>query len=181
MWVAHLRGVEGTVPALVTLGPRVPMLHPEQVLFFASDNITPFERRLIDERGMAEVRFAEVVADPSGAARAVVDGWAQRFERLLIHLDVDVLDCLDIPLAEDYRRHKGLRFAQLMTALRTLLQAPNWVAFTVTEVNPDHGEADGSTLRLFAEALAAGLAGSPPRRKDFHTTGHWERSCAAGH
>lgn len=161
MGVAHLLGVEGTVPALVNLGLRVPMLRPEHVLFFAPDNVTPFERRLIDERGMAEVRFAEVVADPSGAARAVVDGWAQRFERLLIHLDVDVLDFLDMPLAENYRRNKGLRFEQLMAALRTLLQAPNWVTLTIAEVNPDHGEADGSTLRLFAEALAMALAGSP--------------------
>lgn len=48
-----------------------------------------------------------------------------------------------------------------MAALRTLLQAPNWVALTVTGVNPDHGEADGSTVRLFAAALAAALAGSP--------------------
>jgi arginase len=160
MDVAHLLGVEGTVPALTTLGPGVPMLDPEQVLFFASDNITACERRLIDERGMAEVRCAEVAADPSGAARAVVDGWAPRFDRLLIHLDVDVLDFLDLPLAENTRRHRGLRFAQLMAALRTLLQAPNWVALTVTEVNPDHGEADGSTVRLFAAALAAALAGS---------------------
>jgi hypothetical protein len=36
--------VEGTVPALATLGPRVPMLRPEQVLCFAHDNVTPFER-----------------------------------------------------------------------------------------------------------------------------------------
>lgn len=103
-------GVEGTVSELVGLGPRVPMLRPEQVIFFANDNSKSFERRIIEDRGIAEVRLADVVADPSGAARSVADGWARRFERLLVHLDVDVLDYLDMPLAENYRRNQGPPF-----------------------------------------------------------------------
>jgi arginase len=161
MGVAHMLGVEGTVPALVSLGPRVPMLRPKQIHFFANDNSKSFERRIIEDRGIAEARLADVVADPSGAAQAVVNGWARHFERLLVHLDVDVLDYLDMPLAENNRRNAGLRFDQLMAALRPLLLAPNWVALTVTELNPDHGESDGSTLRTFAEALADALAPLP--------------------
>jgi arginase len=94
----------------------------------------------------------------------VARGWAQRFEHLLVHLDVDVLDYLDMPLAENYRRNAGLSFDQLMAALRTLLTAPNWVALTVAELNPDHGESDGSTLRVFTEALADALCASPRLR-----------------
>lgn len=161
MGVAHMLGVEGTVPELAALGARVPLLSPEQVLFFANDNVEPFERRIIEDLGIAEVRLAEVVADPSGAAEAVVRGWARQFERLLVHLDVDVLDYLDMPLAENNRRNVGLRFDQLMASLRPLLRAPNWTALTVCELNPDHGESDGSTLRTFAEALADALASSP--------------------
>lgn len=161
MGVAHMLGVENTLPALVGLGPQVPMLRPDQVLFFANDNSEPFERRIIEDRGIAEIRLADVITDPTGAAQAVVTGWAQQFERLLVHLDVDVLDYLDMPLAENSRRNAGLRFDQLMAALRPLLCAPNWVALTVCELNPDHGESDGSTLRTFAEALATALAASP--------------------
>lgn len=142
------------------------MLEPEQILFFANNNIKPFEHRIIEERGLAEVRLAEVAADPAGAAHSVINGWAQRFERLLIHLDVDVLDYVDMPLAENTRRHTGLRFDQLMAALRPLLSTPNWVALTVTELNPDHGESDGSTLQTFAEALADALAASPRLQRD---------------
>ena len=105
MGVAHMLGVEGTLPELVALGPRVPMLRPEQVLFFANDNVEPFERQVIEELGIAEVRLAEVAADPSGAAEAVASGWARQFERLLVHLDVDVLDFVDMPLAENNRRN----------------------------------------------------------------------------
>jgi arginase len=161
MGVAHMLGVEGTVPELAALGPRVPMLRPEQVLFFANDNVEPFERQVIEELGIAEVRLAEVAADPSSAAEAVATGWARQFERLLVHLDLDVLDFLDMPLAENNRRNAGLRFDQLMTALRPLLCAPNWAVLTVCELNPDHGESDGSTLRTFAGALADALAASP--------------------
>ena len=164
MGVAHMLGVEGTVPELAALGPRVPMLRSEQVLFFANDNVEPFERQVIEELGLAEVRLADVVADPSSAAEAVAHGWARQFERLLVHLDLDVLDFVDMPLAENNRRNAGLRFDQLMTALRPLLCAPNWAALTVCELNPDHGESDGSTLRVFAGALADALAASPRLR-----------------
>jgi arginase len=161
MGVAHVLALEGTVPELAGLGPRVPLLQPEQIHFFADDNSTPFERRIIQDRGIAEVRLADVVADPPGAAQALVDGWARGFDRLLVHLDADVLDFLDLPLAENSRRNRGLRLDQVVAALGPLLCAPNWAALTVTEVNPDHGEPDGSTLRRFAKALADVLAESP--------------------
>jgi arginase len=161
MGVAHLLGIEGTVPELASVGPRVPMLRPEQVLFFANDNVEPFERQVIENLGIAEVPLADVAADPRSAAETVATGWARQFERLLVHLDVDVLDFVDMPLAENNRRNVGLLFDQLMAALRPLLCAPNWVALTVCELNPDHGESDGSTQRIFSKALADALAASP--------------------
>jgi arginase len=118
MGVAHMLAVEGAVPELVTLGPRVPLLTREQILFFGNDNVEPFERQLIEQLGIAEIRLADVVADPRGRGEAVVAGWARQFERLLIHLDVDVLDYVDLPLAENNRRNVGLRFDQLMDGLR---------------------------------------------------------------
>jgi arginase len=154
MGVAHLLGLEGTVSAVRSIGPRDPMLSPEQVLLFASDNATNAERRVIEAQGIAEVRLAEVASDPAGAARFVAHGWAREFERVLIHVDVDVLDYLDLPIAENTRRNRGLRFAQLLASLRQLVSTPGWIGLTVCEVNPDHGEADGSTLRTFGEGLA---------------------------
>lgn len=158
MGVAHMLGIKGTVPELACLGPRVPMLNPKQVLYFANDNVESFERQIIEDLDIAEVRLADVITDPSRAAEGVVAGWARQFEQLLVHLDVDVLDFVDMPLAENSRRNAGLLFHQLMTSLRILLRSPNWVALTVCELNPDHGESDGSTLRTFAKALADVLA-----------------------
>jgi arginase len=166
MGVAHMLGVDGAVPELVGLGPRAPMLRPEQVLFFASANVEPFERKLIDELGIREIGLADVAADPAGAARSVATGWAAQFDRLLIHLDVDVLDFLDFPLAENTRRAGGLRFDQLTAALGPLLAAPNWTTLTITELNPDHADAEGSTLRTFARTLANVLAESSLLRRE---------------
>jgi arginase len=159
MGVAHLLGIEGTVPELAEIGPRFPLLRPEQVHFFGHDNVEPCERRIIDRLGIAETRLPEVAADPVAAATRVVTGWGARFARLLVHLDVDVVDYLDLPLAENVRRNRGLRFEQLQAALGVLVGAPNFAGLTVTELNPDHGEADGSTLRRFAEGLAEAVAG----------------------
>jgi arginase len=165
MGVAHLLGLDGTLPELAAIGPRQPMLQPGQVLFFANDNVEPFEREVIQRLGIAEVRLAEVAAAPRSTAESVVTGWAGRFDRLLIHLDVDVLDFANMPLAENTRRNVGLRFDQLMAALRPFLHAPNWSALTVTELNPDHGESDGSTLQTFVRALVDALAACPRWRK----------------
>jgi arginase len=154
MGVAHMLGLDDTVPVLAGVGPRTPLLRPDQVLLFANGSSTVFERRIIDERGIEEVRLAQVAADPRGVARGVAEGWARPFGRLLVHVDVDVLDFFDLPIAEETRRNVGLRFTQLMAALRELVAAPNWAALTICEVNPDHGELDGSTLRTFVDGLA---------------------------
>jgi len=163
MGVAHMLAVPGSVGKLSGIGPRIPLLQADQLLFFGIDNVEPCERKLMEELQLREVRLAQVAADPSGSAAEVASGWARQFDRLLVHLDVDIVDFADTPLAENTRRHVGLRFDQLIPALGALLRAPNFCALTVCELNPDHGEGDGSTLANFSEALADCFAGS----------GHW--------
>jgi arginase len=159
MGVAHILAIPDTLPSLTAVGTRTPMLGPDQVLLFANGSSTEFERRTIAELPIDEVPIDRVKADPTGAAREVRDGWATRFERLLVHVDVDVLDFLDFPIAEETRRYPGLRFEQLVAALLELVASPNWVALTIGEVNPDH-DPDGSSMRRFSEALADVLSGA---------------------
>jgi arginase len=159
MGVAHMLGLPGTVPALAGVGQGTPMLRPEQVLLFANGSSTDFERQTIDELGIREVPLAEVKADPTAAARGVVERWARGFERLLVHIDVDVLDFLDLPIAEETRRYKGLHFEQLMAAISVLVGAPSWTALTICEVNPDH-DPDGSSIRRLCESMGDALGGA---------------------
>jgi arginase len=157
MGVAHMLGLPGTVPALAGVDQRTPMLRPEQVLLFANGSSTDFERRTINELGIREVPLEQVKPDPTLAARDVVERWTGQFERLLVHVDADVLDFLDLPIAEETRRYKGLRFEQLMAAVSVLVAAPNWAALTICEVNPDH-DPDGSSMRRLSVAVADALA-----------------------
>lgn len=161
MGVAHMLGIEGTVPELARIGQGVPLIRSDQVLFFANDSSKPFERKIIEDRHIGEVPLATVVADPEGAARSVVNGWAKQFDRLLVHVDVDVVDFLDFPLSEERRRNRGLRWEQLTKALRIFLGAQNWTALTITELNPDLGDEDGSTTSSFVEALVEALPQPP--------------------
>jgi len=154
MGVAHLLNISGAEKKLASLGKRTPMLNPDQLHFFANGNVTDFERGIINKYNILETSIQETTADPDGTAKKIAEGWASQFDHLLIHFDTDVLDYLDIPLAENYRRNVGLKFDQLMNALHQFLEAPNWSVLTITEINPDHGASDGSTLRVFSERLA---------------------------
>jgi arginase len=160
MGVAHMLNIEGTVNELAALGPKIPMLHPDQVYYYGAGNVEDSEQAIIHKYNIQVTSEQETILDPAGTAKKIIAGWAHRFDHLLLHLDVDVLDYIDMPLAENYRRNRGLKFHQLMMALKVFLEAPNWSVLTITELNPDHGAADGSTLRIFSESLAEVISSS---------------------
>jgi arginase len=165
MGMAHMLGLPQTVPKLTSWAPRNPLLHPHQVFYFGVDNIEPFEQQQIAELGLRSIRLPQVVKDPVRAARRVLDTWGRQFDCLLVHLDLDVLDFVDTQLAENNRRNWGLTFEQLMAALHVFVQEPRWSALTICELNPDHTESDGSTIRSFVQALAGILTPSPNCRR----------------
>jgi arginase len=154
MGLAHLLAIPGTNAKLTSVGKKTPLLKPEQVYLFANGNMNGFERQIIESYEIGETNWKEVASDPVKTARKVGETWATQFDRILIHLDLDVLDYVDMQLAENYRRNVGLTFDQLMLALDEFLQLPNWSGLTLTEINPEHGDADRSGLKAFAGRLA---------------------------
>jgi arginase len=157
--VAHLLGIEGAAPELAGLGPRRPMLAPADVLYLAVENIMPIEAQTIAEFGMPVIGLKEVKSDAAGAA-ARAAAWAARHERLLIHLDVDVLSYTHCPIAENVRRCDGLTLDELSTLLTPLLAAPNWRALTITEVNPDHAPDEAEVFSRLVAALCGAFSSS---------------------
>jgi arginase len=156
--VAHLLDLPGAEMELSGLGPRRPMLAPADILYFAADNVTPVEAEIMGALDLQRITLAEAKDDPVGAGRRTVD-WGSHYDRLLIHLDVDVLSFTDFPIAENVRRCDGLSFEALSAALAPLVAAPNWRALTVTEINPDHApderETFGHLIAMLSEALSA--------------------------
>jgi arginase len=83
-----------------------------------------------------------------------------RFNRFVVHLDVDVIDFTDAPLSENTGRNIGLSFEAATGALRELLSDDGLAAVTVDELDPAHALAVDGLLERFAAALAESL--QPP-------------------
>jgi arginase len=158
--VAHLLELPGTEPELVQLGTRRPMLGASDVLFFAADAITPEESRVIRDRSLACISLGDVQAATKRSTDEV-HRWCANFDRLLVHLDVDVLSYTDFPIAENVRRCPGLKLEELAYSLNAILAAANWRALTVTEVNPDHAPDEAAAFLRLIGLLVAALKGNP--------------------
>ena len=156
--VAHLLDLPGAEKELSGLGLRRPMLAPADILYFAADNVTPVEAETMRALDLKRITLAEAKADPVGAGQRAAD-WGARYDRLLIHLDVDVLSFTDFPIAENVRRCDGLSFEALSAALAPLVAAPNWRALTVTEINPDHAPDERETFDRLIAMLSKALSG----------------------
>jgi arginase len=163
MGMAHMLGVEGALDELVQVGPRVPLLASDEVFFLGYDpgQLTDWERQIWDTHGLRGATVADVAADPAGAASAALSVLEPCCDRLLVHFDVDVIDFTDAPLSENTGRNIGLPFATAFSALSALLQSERLAGLTITELNPNHGADDGSTLDLFVQALVSALSGAP--------------------
>jgi arginase len=156
MGVAHMLALPGTHPEVS--GPRAPLIAPADLVLLAADaaEMTAGERRAIADHDLATIPLAEVAADPqAAAARALA---TLDHDHLLVHFDVDVVDFVDQPLSENTGLNIGLPFATARVVLETVLADPRVATLTVTEHNPFHGAADGSTTGALADALAAALS-----------------------
>jgi arginase len=158
MSVAHLLALEGTRPALRDAGPCTPLVRGADVVLVGldADHATAFELAAISDHGLGVVSVAELADDPQGAAYRALDALAD-CDVLAVHFDVDVIDFLTLPLSENVERDGGVTLGCALAALAVAAADPRCATVTVTEVNPGHGAADGSTLRTFAAGLAAAL------------------------
>jgi arginase len=144
----------------VSAGPRTPLLDADQVVFlgYGPKAARPFELNVMVERGLAGIPEDAVAADPEAAAQRALDELGSRFDRLLVHFDVDVIDFNDAQLSEDALRGDGLTLDAALRALAVLCRSERLSALTVTELNPLHGDEEGAELRRFVDLLADALA-----------------------
>jgi arginase len=154
--VAHLLEVPGCEPSLAGIGPKRPMLAPAQLLYFAVENITPAEAAAIRDRSIETISRDDTLRDLE-AATARAARWAEQFDCVLIHFDVDALSYVDFPVAENVRRCEGLKLEQAAYALKRLCALPHWRGLTITEVNPDHAPDEAAAFARLNGMLADAL------------------------
>jgi arginase len=166
MGVAHLLNEPGSADALTNLGPRTPMLEPDRVIFFGQSAVSV--RPAEDSRDIEGVVFAKhafrsypievVEGRPAEAARDAREAIESDDGPFLVHFDVDVLDFLDCPLA-DQPEDRGLRLDAAVDCLRVFAGSPRFGGLVVTEINPDHADAEGTAVVRLAQGLAEALTG----------------------
>ena len=155
--VAHLLDLPGAAAQLTSLGSRRPLLRASDVLFVAAGNISEPEAATIERMRLPVISLQEVRAGPQAATRRALE-WGRGFDRMLVHVDADVLAYTEFPVAENVRRQDGLRLDELRQVLKQLAAAPNFSALTLTEVNPDHAPDEGETFAQLVRMLTDVLA-----------------------
>ena len=158
MGMAHALGDDLAEPALAKAFERTPLLRPDELWLFGHGDGQDHERERIATLGIDRTPVEEVADDPVGSASRALSAFAGRVDRLAVHLDVDVIDLVDLPLQENVGRNEGLSFDATMAALDTLLAHPAVASLTIGELNPDH-DPDGTAVPRFVDGLVEASAG----------------------
>jgi arginase len=159
MAVAHLLDEPGAAAELAGLGPVRPLLRDDRLLLFGYDDHPGAEHDVLVRRNLAGVPAERIRGRPRQAAEEALARLAATADRFLLHLDVDVVDFLDLPVADIPLHNAGLTFEEAMGCLAVFARHPGLVGLTVTEFNPDHGAEDGSTADALVRGLVGALAG----------------------
>jgi arginase len=159
MGLAHALALPGCADALTgAFGPR-PLLEPSQVAWLGvqPQRATDQEREHAARLGLHVATSQALAADPAGAAAAALARLPAG--PLAVHLDVDVLDFTDAPLAEDTGgRNTGPTLGQAEQALTRAARDPRMRALSTGELNPTRSAGDPDALPRFAGSIARILA-----------------------
>jgi arginase len=155
MGLAHGLALPGSVDTLARAFGHQPLLQPEQLAWLgvAANFATEWEQEQAARLGL-RVRSSELLAtDPSGSAAFALEELPAG--PLAVHLDVDVLDFTDAPLAESTDgRNTGPSLDQLGEALKPLMQDPRFRVLSVGELNPTRADGDPDAITRFVNLLA---------------------------
>jgi arginase len=152
MGVAHMVAEPGSAEELTHVGPRFPLMEDERIVLFGYEPNPPeigvLERRAMPRHPAKRVRGR--AREEAEAALAQVEAASEGF---VVHFDVDVIDFLDLPLADVPQHNAGLTFQEALACLEVFASSPRFAGLVITEFNPDHADEEGET----AAALARGV------------------------
>jgi arginase len=159
MGLAHALGLPGCVDTLAdAFGPR-PLLEPQQVAWLGIDPqpATDWELEHASRLGLHVGSSQDLADDPAGLATAAL-GYLPAGP-LAVHIDVDVLDFIDAPLAENTDcRNTGPTLSQAEEALTVAVRDPRVRTLSIGELNPTRCAGDPDALTRFADSIARILA-----------------------
>jgi arginase len=159
MGMAHALGLEGAEPDLVDVNGLAPLLRPSDLVYLGADptrETTGWEREKVADLGLVIVDQASLCRDPRAAAQRARGSLSSG--PFVVHLDVDVLDFLDAPIAENVNgRNTGPTIATIEQALTVLLQDPDCWGLSLAQLDPAHAVSDLTAIPRLVSALVSSL------------------------
>jgi arginase len=159
MGLAHALDQPGCVESLLNAFDRRPLLEPDQIAWLGvqEEAATHGERDRASRLGLNVVSSDELARTPTEAVRRALAFLPSGY--FAVHVDVDVLDFTDAPLAESTDgRNTGPGLDQLATALRIAVGDPRSRVLSIGELNPTRSAGDPTTMTRFIAAIVAALA-----------------------
>jgi len=159
MGMAHALSLPGCLDELAnSLGPR-PLLEPNQVAWLGVEDrfATDWERDQAQRLELRVVLSEAFALDPATSATESLDLLPSG--PLALHLDVDVLDFTDAPLAENTDgRNSGPTLEQTAAALRIAARDQRFRAMSIGELNPTRSTGDPDAISRFVTTIASVMA-----------------------
>ncbi|GAA1422862.1 arginase family protein [Catellatospora coxensis] len=165
MGLAHALDLPDATEPLVSALSRQPLLTPDRLYFLGVEHAaaTDWEREQVERLGLRWCSSAGLAAAPSAQAERALDSLPAA--ALAVHLDVDVLDFTDAPLAESTDgRNSGPSLDRLSAALRIVCRDPRFRVLSIGELNPARAAGHPETLDRFVGCIRNALRPVPPTR-----------------
>ena len=159
MGLAHALALPGCLDTLAGAFGRRPLLEADQVAWLGVEPriATQWEREQADRLALHVTTSQALAADPAATALTALRELPAG--PLAVHLDVDVLDFIDAPLAENTDcRNTGPALDQVAEALTAAVQDQRMQALSIGELNPTRCAGDPDALPRFVRSIARILA-----------------------
>jgi arginase len=155
MGLAHALALPGCLDTLAGAFGRRPLLEADQVAWLGVEPriATQWEREQAGRLALRVITSQALAADPAATALTALSQLPAG--PLALHLDVDVLDFIDAPLAENTDcRNTGPTLDQVAEALTTAARDERMRALSIGELNPTRCAGDPDTLPRFVRSIA---------------------------
>jgi arginase len=159
MGLAHALALPGCLDTLAAAFGRPPLLGADQVAWLGVEPriATQWEREQADRLGLHVTTSQALAADPAAAALTAISQLPAG--PLALHLDVDVMDFIDAPLAENTDcRNTGPTLDQVTEALTAAARDERMRVLSIGELNPTRCAGDPDALPRFVSSIARILA-----------------------
>jgi arginase len=159
MGLAHALALPGCVDTLADAFGARPLLQAHQVAWLGVEPLvtTQWERDQVDRLGLHVTFSGELTTDPAGAAMSALSQLPSG--PLALHIDVDVMDFIDAPLAENTDcRNTGPTLDQTFEALTVAARERHPRTLSIGELNPTRCAGDRDQLPRFVSHVVRVVA-----------------------